>query len=147
MDRGYLVGATLHTVLYWLFWNFTGVLVMVWRYACCFEIILRLFFCCFFRKLNLAISGHIYNNVNGQGIPCGHNSSYSFIPILLKLHWCFGHDLKICMWRGDINSLNLLVKHITLWHAINTGLSHVIPTSILWFPALKSNILLEYWKR
>ena len=25
-------------------------------------------------------------------------SSYSFILILLKLHRCFGHGLKICMW-------------------------------------------------
>ena len=24
----------------------------------------------------------------------------SFIQILLKLHWCFGHGLKICMWFG-----------------------------------------------
>ena len=46
------------------------------------------------------ISSIIYNKVNGQGIPCGRNSSYSFIPILLKLHWCFGHGLKICMWFG-----------------------------------------------
>ena len=38
--------------------------------------------------------------MNGQGISCGRNSSYSFIPILLKLHWCFGHGLKICMWFG-----------------------------------------------
>ena len=38
--------------------------------------------------------------MNGQGIPCGRNSSYSFIPILLKLHWCFGHGLKICIWFG-----------------------------------------------
>ena len=63
------------------------------------------------------------------------NSSYSFMPILLKLYRCFCHDLKICMWfgyypeiifchffcnlnlvifkctimAGDINSLNLLV--------------------------------------
>ena len=32
--------------------------------------------------------GIIYNKVNGQGIPCGRNSSYSIIPIFLKLH-CF----------------------------------------------------------
>ena len=38
--------------------------------------------------------------MNGQGIHCGRNSSYSFIPILSKLHWCFGHGLKICMWFG-----------------------------------------------
>ena len=43
-------------------------------------------------------SGIINNKVNGQGIPCERNSSYSFIPILLKLHWCFGYGLKICMW-------------------------------------------------
>ena len=42
--------------------------------------------------------GIIYNKVNGQGIPCGRSSSYSFIPILSKLHWCFGHGLTICMW-------------------------------------------------
>ena len=46
------------------------------------------------------ISRTIYNKVNGQGIPCGRNSSYSFIPILLKLHWCFSLGLKICMWFG-----------------------------------------------
>ena len=28
------------------------------------------------------------------------NSSYSFMPILLKLYRCFCHDLKICMWFG-----------------------------------------------
>ena len=28
------------------------------------------------------------------------NSSNSFIPILSKLHSCFGHGLKICMWFG-----------------------------------------------
>ena len=26
------------------------------------------------------------------------NSSYSFMPILLKLHRCFGYGLKTCMW-------------------------------------------------
>ena len=40
-------------------------------------------------------SGIIYNKVNGQALPGGHNS-YSFIQILLKLNWCFGHGLKIC---------------------------------------------------
>ena len=28
------------------------------------------------------------------------NSSYTFLPILLKLHRCFGHGLKTCMWFG-----------------------------------------------
>ena len=32
--------------------------------------------------------------------PCVRNSSYSFMPIHLKLYRCFCHGLKICMWFG-----------------------------------------------
>ena len=60
----------------------------------------QIIFCHFFCKLNLAIFQALYNNVNGQGIPCGGNFFYSFILILLKLQWCIGHDLMICMWFG-----------------------------------------------
>ena len=49
------MGATPPTVLYRFFRNLTGVLVMVKRYACGLDIILRLFFVTFFCKLNLAI--------------------------------------------------------------------------------------------
>ena len=38
--------------------------------------------------------------VNGQWVPCVRNSSYSFMPIHLKLYTCYGHGLKICMWFG-----------------------------------------------
>ena len=38
--------------------------------------------------------------VNGQWVPCLRNSSYSFIPILLKLYRCCDHALKIYMWFG-----------------------------------------------
>ena len=31
-------------------------------------------------------------------VPCVRNSSYSFMPIHLKLYRCFCHGLKICMW-------------------------------------------------
>ena len=59
------------------------------------------FFFVTFLQVELSyFSGIIYNKVNGQGLPCGHNSSYSFILILWKLHWCFGHRLVICMWFG-----------------------------------------------
>ena len=68
------------------------------RYACGLDTILRLLFGTFSKVKLSHFSGIIYNKVNGQGISCGRNSSYSFIPILLKLHWCFGHGLKICMW-------------------------------------------------
>ena len=48
-----LVSATPPTVLGQSFWNFTGVLRMVWRYAYCFFRILKLFFITFFRCLKL----------------------------------------------------------------------------------------------
>ena len=122
MDRGYLVGATPPTVLYRLFQNFTGVLVMVWRYACSLCIILRLFFVTFSQFELSHFSGIFYNKVNGQGIPCGCNSSYSFLPIFLKLHWCF---VFICIlylpyiawsWHSLV-ILNLLFEFFLVWQA------------------------------
>ena len=100
MDRGYFVGATPPTVLYQFFRISIGVLVMVWRYACGLDIILRLFLLLFLQVELSHFSGIIHSKVNGQGIPYGCNSSYSFLPILSKLHLCFGHGLKICMWFG-----------------------------------------------
>ena len=47
----YLVSATPPTVFGESFWNFTGVLRMVWRYAYCFFRILKLFFITFFAFL------------------------------------------------------------------------------------------------
>ena len=38
--------------------------------------------------------------VNGEWVPCVRNSSYSFMPIHLKLKMYYGHGLKICMWFG-----------------------------------------------
>ena len=64
--RGYLVGAN-PTVLHRFFRNFTGVLVMAWRYACCLDKILRLFFVTFSQVELSHFSVIIYNNVNGQG--------------------------------------------------------------------------------
>ena len=38
--------------------------------------------------------------VNGQWVLCVRNSSYSLIPILLKLYRCCDHALKICILFG-----------------------------------------------
>ena len=58
-------------------------------------------FCHFFRNLNLAIfAGILTLKVNRQWVPCVRNSSYSFLPIHLKLYMYYGHGLKICMWFG-----------------------------------------------
>ena len=47
IDSGYLVCATPPTVLCRFFRNFTDVFVMVWRYACGLDIVLKLFFVTF----------------------------------------------------------------------------------------------------
>ena len=47
----YLVSATPPTVFGESFWNFTGVLRMVWRYAYCFFRIMKLFFITFYAFL------------------------------------------------------------------------------------------------
>ena len=55
----------------------------------------QIIFCHFFRMLNLVFSSGIFTRC---WVPCVRNSSYSFVPILLKLHRCYGHGRKICMW-------------------------------------------------
>ena len=45
-------------------------------------------------------SGILIMKVNRQRVPCVHNSSYSFIPIILKLYRCLHHTLKMCMCFG-----------------------------------------------
>ena len=94
------MGATPPTVFYdsietsLVFWSWSK-LYMWFGYTP--QIIFR-----YFLQVELShVSGIIYNKVKRQGIPCGRNSSYSFIPILSKLHWCFGHGLKICVWFED----------------------------------------------
>ena len=44
--------------------------------------------------------------VNGQGVPCVRNSSYSFILILLKLYSCLYNALKIRIWYAYNPQLN-----------------------------------------
>ena len=82
--------------LHWCFGH--GLTICMW-FGYNPQIIIIFFFT--FSQVELTIfSGNFYNKVNGQGIPCGRNSSYSFIPILSKLHWPFGHGLKICTLFG-----------------------------------------------
>ena len=65
--------------------------------------------CAQFCKLNLVIFSDILTmKVNGRWVPCVCNSSFSFIPILLKIYQCLDHALKICMWFGYNPRLNFL---------------------------------------
>ena len=67
---------------------------VVWIYSSDYYIYL------FIHKFNLLIFRRYTFKVNRQWVPCAHNSSYSFMPIILKLHRCFGYGLKMCMWFG-----------------------------------------------
>ena len=59
------------------------------------------YFCHFLRKLNLShFLGVFTIKVNRKWVPCVRTSFYSFMPILLKLHRCFGLGLKTCMRFG-----------------------------------------------
>ena len=33
-------------------------------------------------------------------VSCERNSSYSFVPIILKLCMCLGHAMEMCIWFG-----------------------------------------------
>ena len=56
IDSEYLVFATPPTVLCRFFGNFTGDCVMVWRYACGLDIVLRLFFSSLFLQVELFLT-------------------------------------------------------------------------------------------
>ena len=55
--------------------------------------------------------------MNGQWLPCVRNSSYSFMPIHLKLYMCYGHGLKICMWFGCNSWIGLFF--VIFFHNLN----------------------------
>ena len=93
----YLVPVTPTTVLSRSFWNFTGALRMVWKYACGFFESWNYFLSLFTHfELRHFLSSNI-TEVYREQVPCPLYSSHSFWPILLKLYRCFKDGLKICM--------------------------------------------------
>ena len=54
-------------------------------------------FCLFFDIVNLVI---FHTDYIDRGYPCERNSSYSFVPIVLKLCMWFSHGMRMCMWIG-----------------------------------------------
>ena len=55
-----------------------------------------------------------------MGISCERNSSYSFVPIVLKLWMCFLHGMRMCMWIAHncwisichfLDIVNLVIFH------------------------------------
>ena len=84
----YLVCATAPTALCRTFWNFKGVFVMVWKCECGLDVILRLICVTFLAFLTCHFTGANTIQRYRQWVPCVRNSSYSCMPILLKLYRC-----------------------------------------------------------
>ena len=94
-----------------------------------FGIILWLFFFTFSALWTWSLFFFTWNaiKVYRQWVPCGHNSSYSFPPIVLKLCRCFLHEIKMCMWFW----YNTLVICFSLF--LLCGLSFWYNTLIIFF--------------
>ena len=84
------------TVFHRLSWSCSDVFCMEWRCACALDIILWLFFSHFFCFVNLVFFS-VWNaiKVYRQWLPCGCNSSYSFVLIVLKHCRCFQHGMNL----------------------------------------------------
>ena len=94
-----------HMKLHWCFGH--GLKICMW-----FGYNPQIIFCYFFLQVELShISSIIYNKVNGHGIDTfwAQLLLQFFLLILSKFHWCFGHDLKICMWFGYNPQIILII--------------------------------------
>ena len=157
MDSRHCVGATFHTVLYRFLRNYTGVLVMVWKYACGLDIILR-FFLSLFSQVELAIfrafsitkwtdSGHLvvatpivsnqfFRNFNGVLVivwryACG-------LDIILRLFFVtFFHKLNLAIFRA---------LSITQWMDKGHIVDVTPPTVLYWFFGNFTGVLVMVWR-
>ena len=62
-------------------------------------------FCHFFHLVNLVI---FFTSMYRQWVSFERNSSYNFIPIILKLCTCFRHGLKMCICLDIILALSFV---------------------------------------
>ena len=71
-------------------------------------------------------------------VSCERNSSYSFLPIILKLCVCFCHGMKMCMWFG----YNCQIIFCHFFHIVN---SHFSPQYIGSGYLLWAQLLLQFY--
>ena len=104
----------------------------------------------FFRNLNLVIFRFFFcffltMKVNGQWVPRGRNSSYSFIQILLKLYRCLDHALKICM-RFEYNPQNNCLHLFCELNLVYFRFFLTMKVNGQWVPSsLCTQILLQFY--
>ena len=128
MDRGYLVGPTPPTVLYPFFRTFTGVLVMVGRYACGLDIILRLLLLCKTLALHLSLFQHFLPSVLSISYQCLYicstfecKCSYSFIQFFMK------HLYVLMSWPEDMDMLWIkFLSFVSVFCSANLSCSMIV---------------------
>ena len=64
-------------------------------------------------SVRLSISSSVRQHL--PWVSCERNSSYSFLPIFLKLCRCFLHGVRMCMWFG----YNCLIIFYHFFHFVN----------------------------
>ena len=77
--------------------------------------------------------------VNGQWVPCVRNSSYSFIPSLLKLYSSLEHALKIRMWFGYNLHFNFY-HFFEVWFSRFSGI-YTKKVHVVWIYVIHSKII------
>ena len=101
---------------------------MVWERACGLDILVG-----FLSLFPLCELSHFSTSMYRQWVPCERNSSYSFIPIFLKLCTCFLYGLKMCIWFG-YNPCIYFWKCFILWKCCDSGyLVSATPHTILYW--------------
>ena len=126
----YLVSATPPTVFGESFWNFTGVLRMVWRYAYCFFRILKLFFYHFLRIFNLDIFRALILQICIWSMylvsatpPTVFGESFWNFTGVLRMVWryayCFFRILKLFFYHFlrifNLDIFRALILQICIW--------------------------------
>ena len=139
IDSGYLVYASLPTVLCRSFWNFTGVFAMVWKCACGLDIILKLIVVTFFRILNLVVfEARILSKCIG--------SRYLFCATppsgLCRSFWNFT-GVFVIVWKCEYGlDITLRLIFITFFRTLNVVISPVWNTIKVyrqWVPCVRNS--------
>ena len=66
-------------------------------------------------QVSVRLSVHSSVRQHLPWVSCERNSSYSFVPIFLKLCRCFHHGMRMCMWFG----YNCLIIFCHFFHFVN----------------------------
>ena len=133
LDSGYLLNATLHTILYWSFFKLCTCFLHGLEMCMQFGYNHWIIFCHFFHFVNFYFLTADCMKVYRQWIPCKPNSLYNFILIFMQLCTSFFHGLKMCMWFEFNPGVNFCHFSTLLTHFSNFRRCDINFTEVLFF--------------